>query len=79
MVRILAYNHYMNHDQFVKYLSSEVTKAGSQQALALRIGVSKQYLCDVLKGRREPGQKLLDGIGFIRQISYLPKDKEQQL
>lgn len=64
----------MNQEQFLKYLFSEVAKAGSQQAFALRVGVSKQYLCDVLKGRRDPGRKLLDGVGFVRKVSYIPKD-----
>lgn len=64
----------MSHEQFLKYISSEVAKAGSQQAFALRVGISKQYLCDVLKGRREPGRKLLDGVGFVLKVLYIPKD-----
>jgi transcriptional regulator with XRE-family HTH domain len=44
--------------------------AGSQKAAAKRLGVSEQYLCDVLKGRREPGKKLLDALGYRRVVVY---------
>jgi transcriptional regulator with XRE-family HTH domain len=54
----------------VERIRVEVASAGSQEAAAKRLGVSAQYLCDVLKGRREPGKKLLDAIGYRRVVVY---------
>jgi hypothetical protein len=47
-----------------------VAAAGSQDVSAKRLGISPQYLCDVLKGRREPGTKLLDALGYRRVVMY---------
>lgn len=47
-----------------------VAGAGSQDKAARDLGVSSQYLCDVMKGRREPGKKLLDGLGYRRVVLY---------
>ena len=48
----------------------EIAHAGSQDAAAKRLGISPQYLCDVLRGRREPGKKLLDALGYRRLVVY---------
>lgn len=45
---------------------------GTAQDFALAIGVSPQYLCDVLLGRKEPGDKILRGIGLVRVVEYEP-------
>lgn len=42
----------------------------TQETFAKRVGVSAQYLGDFLAGRREPGPKLLAGIGFERVTLY---------
>lgn len=42
----------------------------TQRQVALDLDISEQYLCDVLKGRRHPGPKLLKGLGISRKISY---------
>lgn len=47
-----------------------VAGAGNQQLAARQLGVSAQYLCDVIKGRREPGKKLLDALGYRRVVVY---------
>lgn len=44
----------------------------SQTAVAAELGVSKQYLCDVLAGRREPGPAVLNGLGLVRKVTYQP-------
>jgi transcriptional regulator with XRE-family HTH domain len=43
-----------------------VTAAGSQRALADKIGVSAPYLSDVLNGNRNPGPKVLAYLGLER-------------
>ena len=60
----------MTKDQFAHWLRSQVKKHGSQKKLAEVIGVSPQYLGDILAGRREPGEKLLAGCGFRRIVTY---------
>ena len=47
-------------------------RAGSQQAWARRHGVSPQYVGDVLIGRREPGDKILDGLQIRKIVTYEP-------
>ena len=45
----------------------------SQKALAAELGITASYLCDILKGRREPGQSVLDALGMERVITYRSK------
>jgi hypothetical protein len=54
----------------LEVIRREVAVSGSQGNAARRLRVSPQYLCDVLKGRREPGQKLLDALGYCRIAVY---------
>lgn len=51
-------------------LEKEVRARGSQTAAAELVGVSNSYLGDVLKGRKEPGKKMLEGMGLQRRIMY---------
>lgn len=51
-------------------LRRQVDSAGSQKALAARLGVSPQYLNDVLLGRKEPGEGILEPLGLERVVSY---------
>lgn len=45
-----------------KMLSDQCANAGGQQAWALKHGVSPQYVCDAIKGRRALGAKLLKAL-----------------
>jgi transcriptional regulator with XRE-family HTH domain len=40
---------------------------------AADLGVSSQYLSDVLHGRREPGPKILNALGLERVVTYRKK------
>jgi transcriptional regulator with XRE-family HTH domain len=42
----------------------------TQRSLADEVGVSSQYLNDILSGRREPGPAILAGLGLERVVSY---------
>ena len=45
--------------------------AGSTQvAVAAELGVSTQYVCDVLRGTRQPGPKILTALGLERHVTY---------
>lgn len=54
-------------------LRREVKAAGSQKALAKSMGVSNTYLCEVLAGRKEPGEKILVPLGIERVVTYRRK------
>ena len=46
-----------------------VDEAGSQRNLAKKLGISPMFVCDVLKGRRDPGEKMLKAMGYERKVS----------
>lgn len=52
-------------------LRREARAAGSQKALAKRIGVSPPFLCDILNGRREPSGKPVAFLGLTREVRYV--------
>ena len=45
-------------------------KTRDQRTLAHELGISESYLCDVLKGRKEPGESILEPLGLERVIRY---------
>ena len=47
-----------------------VQERGSQKAAATELGVSEQYLSDVLNARREPGEKLVSALHVERVVMY---------
>ncbi len=57
----------------VAVLASAVAAAGSQARWCMANQVSTAYLNDVLKGRREPGKKILDILGLEGVIYYRKK------
>lgn len=54
----------------VEELRAACERAGSQKRWAQINGVSDAYVCDVLSGRREPGDAILNGLGLERVVSY---------
>jgi DNA-binding transcriptional regulator YdaS (Cro superfamily) len=60
----------MNRTSFITALALYVKRAGSQRLAAQQLGVSDAYLCDVKKGRRDPGPKLLTALGLRRVVEY---------
>ena len=67
----------MNPDVFIYYLKQKIFQCGSQKAFAARLGISEQYLTDVLKRRREPGEKILKPLGFRRIVTYERVEQEE--
>ena len=47
-----------------------VASHGTERAAALHLGVSPQYLNDVLHARRQPGPKLLKALGMEKVVTY---------
>ena len=60
----------MTDSIIIKRLLALVEKYGSQKAAAEHLGVSPQYLHDILAGLREPGPKILSALGYERVIRY---------
>lgn len=60
----------MTKDDVLDKLRKAVNRLDGQRKWAAQAGVSQQYVADVLAGRREPGQKILDGLGLERVVSY---------
>lgn len=58
--------------ELIAHLAAEIKRFGTQKAFALEIGVSESYICDILNYRREPGEKVLQPLGFERKVTYLP-------
>jgi hypothetical protein len=53
-------------------LRSECAAAGGQQAWARAHGFSPQYVCDVLKGRRDISEAMGNALGFMREVRFVP-------
>lgn len=52
-------------------LAADVKRVGGQKAWAKLNGVSGAYVCDVLKGRREPGEAISRCFGLRPETMYV--------
>ncbi len=64
----------LTKEQFTDLLESKIKAAGSQKAFAQTLQVSEAYLSDVLRNRREPGQKILVPLGLQAVTNYVLAD-----
>jgi transcriptional regulator with XRE-family HTH domain len=60
----------MTEDQVVQLLKEE-TVGRTQVDLAKEIGISPQYLHDVLNGRRSPGEAILKYLQIEKRETYI--------
>lgn len=56
----------------VAILRSACAAAGGQSAWAARHGFSPQYVCDVLRGRRDVSEALANALGLVREVRFRP-------
>jgi DNA-binding transcriptional regulator YdaS (Cro superfamily) len=61
----------MTEKQALERLQQSVKAAGGQKAWAARHGVSPQFVCDVLHGRRGLTDTICQALGLIRETVYL--------
>lgn len=47
-----------------------MTRSEPQKDVAERLGISPQYLCDVLKGRRDISAHLAERLGYERIVAF---------
>lgn len=57
-------------EHVLKDLRSVVVWAGDQKRAAKHLGISEQFLCDVLRGRRALSTKLLNALGYRKVDIY---------
>lgn len=60
----------LSADDVRSRLRDECAAAGSQAAWARRHQLSSPYVNDVVNGRREPGQAILDALKIERVVEY---------
>ena len=73
--RISVQSLQMNINTLKRSLQLRAETLGSQKELADGIGISAQYLSDVLLGKRMPGKKILDWLGLQAEIVYRPRQR----
>lgn len=65
--------------QYVAYVRSHLARrveaAGGQKQFAELAGVSPQYVCDCMNGRREIGKSIARVLGYEPVTMYLPVEK----
>ena len=61
-------------EQIIRRLADDVAKRGSQTKLAEAIGVSKTYISDILKGKKEPSGRVLLYLGVERILRYVKRN-----
>lgn len=57
-------------DEVRKLLQQKAEQLGSQRLLAQAIGVSDQFISDILRGKREPSGKAVEYLGLRRKVVY---------
>lgn len=62
-------------EDVITLLARRCGEAGSQRAFAEAKGVSPQYITDVLRRKREPGQMVLDALGLKKVVTYVEVQK----
>lgn len=62
----------LSPDEMLQKLRVAVERAGSQKSYAASIGVSEQYVCDCLKGRRDIGKSISEPLGYHPTTIYIP-------
>jgi|LakMenE01Jun11ns_1017448.scaffolds.fasta_scaffold8938381_2 hypothetical protein len=60
----------MDKAEFLQYLNKLVDEAGTQKALAEKLGINQAYLSDILAERRDPADKILTALGMERVVTY---------
>lgn len=62
-----------DRERVMKELYALINDLGSQAATAKKIGISQQYLSDTLSEAREIPDKVLDFLGYRREVRYIEK------
>lgn len=63
---------HLTQDEVIARLRA-IVKTRTQSSLADEIGVSRSFLCEVMRGTRPPTGKILDHLGLKAQTVYIKK------
>ena len=64
IIRYVAYMRYYTEGELLKILREKLQKRGDQAAIADRLGFSRQFLNDVVHGRRPVTDELAHSMGY---------------
>jgi transcriptional regulator with XRE-family HTH domain len=67
---------HLTQDEVVARLHS-IIRTRTQSSLADEIGVSRSFLCEIMRGTRPPTGKILDHLGLKAQTVYIKKGQNQ--
>ena len=56
--------------ELIDLIRARVTSAGGQKQFADAAGVSQGYVNDILAGKRAPGRKILQALGYRKVLLY---------
>ena len=59
----------------LKHLKALVVKLGSQRKVANHLGITQQYLCDILAGKRHISSAVAHKLGFERAVIFRVKEE----
>lgn len=62
--------HWLNWNDVRTRLRKSVNASGGQKAWAEKHDISPQYVCDVLMGRRLPGDKITKALGLEKALLW---------
>lgn len=68
----------MKRPAVIQKIQRIIEEQGTQKGAAELLGVSEAYLSDLLKGRRDPGKKILDKLGLESSVVYTPKAENEE-
>lgn len=68
----------MKRPAVIRKIEQIIEMHGTQKGAAQFLGISQQYLTDLLKGRRDPGSKILDKLGLESTVIYTTKLEPKQ-
>lgn len=66
-------NLLITHPEILHLLKAYVSVQGSQKFAAKSLGVSEQFLSDVLRCKREVSEKLASKLGYRRSVRFRKK------
>jgi hypothetical protein len=57
----------LDRNGFQRLLERAARDCGSKAELARRLGVTGQFICDLIAGKRRPGRKMLSAFGAVER------------
>jgi hypothetical protein len=66
----------LTEEQVIERLMAACVEAGGQTAWAAAHGLSVPYVNDVVRRRRGPAARILEGLGLQREVRYVPREPQ---